>query len=51
LQYELNQRGYKLIVDGIAGPKTIEALTDFQIHNDLVPDGICGPLTRAALKL
>ena len=51
LQYELNQRGYKLIVDGIAGAKTIEALTDFQIHNDLVPDGICGPLTRAALKL
>lgn len=51
MQYELNQHGYKLIVDGIAGPKTIEALTDFQIHNDLVPDGICGPLTRAALKL
>lgn len=51
LQYELNQRGYKLIVDGIAGPKTIEALTDFQIHNDLVPDGICGPLTRAALNI
>ena len=51
LQYELNRRGYKLIVDGQAGPKTIEALTDFQIHQDLVPDGICGPLTRAALKI
>lgn len=51
LQVELNRRGYKLIVDGQAGPKTIEALTDFQIHNDLVPDGICGPLTRAALKI
>lgn len=51
LQVELNRRGYKLIVDGQAGPKTIEALTDFQIHNDLKPDGICGPLTRAALKI
>ena len=51
LQVELNRRGYKLIVDGIAGAKTIEALTDFQIHQDLVPDGICGPLTRAALKI
>lgn len=51
LQYELNRKKYKLIVDGIAGPKTIEALTDFQIHNDLKPDGICGPLTRAALKI
>ena len=51
LQYELNKKGYKLIVDGIAGPKTIEALTDFQIHNDLKPDGICGPLSRASLKI
>ena len=51
LQYELNRKKYKLIVDGIAGPKTIEALTDFQIHNDLKPDGICGPLTRASLKI
>lgn len=51
LQYELNQHGYKLIVDGIAGPKTIEALTDYQVHHDLVPDGIAGPLTRASLKL
>ena len=51
LQYELNQHGYKLIVDGIAGPKTIEALTHYQMHHDLVPDGICGPLTRASLKI
>lgn len=51
LQYELNQHGYKLIVDGIAGPKTIEALTDYQVHHDLVPDGIAGPLTRASFKL
>ena len=51
LQYELNQRGYKLIVDGIAGKKTISALIDYQTKNNLVPDGICGPLTRASLKI
>lgn len=52
LQWMLNDRGgYKLIIDGIAGPKTIEALTHYQMHHDLVPDGICGALTRAALKL
>ena len=51
LQYELNQRGYKLIVDGIAGNVTIGAVMDFQKKNNLVVDGICGTLTRAALKL
>lgn len=50
LQYELNQRGYKLVVDGIAGNMTIGAVMDFQKKNGLVVDGICGTLTRAALK-
>lgn len=50
LQYELNRFGYRLVVDGIAGEKTITALKDFQAKHGLNPDGICGPLTRAALK-
>lgn len=50
LQYELNRRNYRLIVDGIAGEKTIAALKDFQSTHDLVADGICGPLTREKLK-
>ena len=50
LQYALNKKGdYKLAVDGIIGPKSIEALKDFQSKNGLIPDGICGKLTRAAL--
>ena len=50
LQYQLNSKGgYKLIVDGVAGNLTIGALMDFQKKNGLAPDGICGPLTRAAL--
>ena len=52
LQWMLNNKEHcGLIVDGIAGPKTISCLTEYQIHHDLVPDGICGPLTRASLKL
>lgn len=50
LQYELNRAGgYKLIVDGIAGGLTIGALKDFQESHGLIPDGICGSKTRAAL--
>lgn len=50
LQFALNEKGgYKLIVDGIAGPLTIGALKDFQEHHGLVVDGICGVKTRAAL--
>lgn len=49
LQVELNRKGYKLAVDGIAGSKTIDALIDFQSKNGLTPDGICGKLSRAAL--
>lgn len=50
LQFELNRYGYRLVVDGIAGEKTISALKDFQSSHDLVADGICGPLTREKLK-
>lgn len=50
LQYELNRRGYKLVVDGIAKSKTIDSLMEFQKEAGLVPDGICGAKTRAALK-
>lgn len=49
VQVELNRRGYKLMVDGIAGRKTIDALMEYQKENGLVADGICGSKTRAAL--
>ena len=50
LQVELNRYGYKLIVDGIAGAKTIEALKDYQRKHNLIDDGICGSLTRLSFK-
>lgn len=49
LQYELNQHGYKLVVDGIAGNMTIGALMDFQKKHGLTVDGLCGPASRRAL--
>ncbi len=50
LQVELGRKGYHIVVDGIMGPESINALRQFQIAAGLVPDGICGPLTREALK-
>jgi len=50
VQYELNQRGYSLKVDGIAGDKTIAAVKDFQLKFGLKVDGIVGQATRKALK-
>lgn len=49
LQWELNRRGYGLKVDGIYGPKTEEAVRDYQNRAALVSDGIVGPATRAEL--
>ena len=38
-----------LVLDGLAGPRTVEATKAYQRAMDLVPDGIAGPLTRAAI--
>lgn len=50
VQVQLNRFGYKLVVDGVSGLITVGAIMDFQKKHGLVPDGICGPDTRARLK-
>lgn len=41
----------RLVVDGIDGPATRAAVSEFQRRSGLVPDGVAGPLTRARLGL
>ncbi|WP_342152303.1 TIGR02594 family protein [Methylorubrum sp. SB2] len=53
IQRALIARGYDLGpagADGDAGPKTIASVTAFQRSAGLVPDGIAGPKTQAALQ-
>ena len=50
LQRALTLLGYPLSQDGARGPLTISATRAFQSAHGLVPDGLVGPLTRAALR-
>lgn len=52
IQTVLSELGYDLGpcgADGVMGPKTVQAIMDFQSRNSLRIDGIVGPRTRAAL--
>lgn len=51
LQYELNEAGYGLTVDGSFGNKTLAALLAFQQSCKIEVDGICGKETRTNLKV
>jgi peptidoglycan hydrolase-like protein with peptidoglycan-binding domain len=51
LQERLNELGYKLgTVDGVSGPKTVEALKKFQSDNKLSPTGTVDPETIRKLR-
>jgi N-acetylmuramoyl-L-alanine amidase len=51
LQHHLNALGFDAgREDGIHGPDTYRALTEFQRAAGLTPDGICGATTIAALE-
>jgi Transglycosylase SLT domain/Putative peptidoglycan binding domain/LysM domain len=50
LQVALRSRGlYHGRIDAVAGPATRDAVVRFQRQAGLVPDGVAGPRTRAAL--
>ena len=49
MQTQLNKSGFKLTVDGIAGPQTIGALKKYQLKAGLVVDGLCGKNTWRTL--
>ena len=55
MQERLNELGYKVgTVDGVSGPRTVEALKKYQSDNKLTPTGTIDPETarklRAAIK-
>lgn len=50
LQWELNQSGASLIVDGKFQEKTLAAVKDFQTRSNIKVDGIVGKQTRKYLK-
>ncbi|WP_304619340.1 polysaccharide deacetylase family protein [Salipaludibacillus sp. CUR1] len=51
IQSALNSAGANLTVDGIYGPKTRDAVLDFQSgYSSLVNDGIYGPQTKSQLR-
>ena len=51
MQERLNELGYKLgAVDGVSGPRTVEALKKFQADNKLPPTGIIDPDTIRKLR-
>lgn len=50
IQQALINHGYHLVIDGIWGNKTEEAVRAFQADNGLAVDGIVGPATRAKLE-
>lgn len=49
IQSRLNELGYNLASDGLAGTNTDNAVKDFQRKNGLAVDGIVGPSTEAKL--
>jgi hypothetical protein len=51
LQEMLVNDGVVLVVDGIFGPGTRDALAAYQGRNGLTQDGIAGPSTRASLGI
>lgn len=50
LQWELNQSGVKLTIDGSFGPATLTAVKNYQKAHGLEVDGKVGPATRESLK-
>ena len=49
IQAALCEAGHTLDIDGEFGPKTDNALREFQRKNDLEIDGVAGPATYAKL--
>ena len=50
LQKLLGDKGYTVLIDGIFGDETLEAVKAYQADHDLRVDGVVGPKTWSALN-
>ena len=50
VQWQLTRNGIFCAVDGLFFGGSVSALKEFQAAHGLTADGVCGPLTREALK-
>jgi hypothetical protein len=50
VQNRLRSHGFDVVSDGIAGPKTIAAITVFQKLAGLSVDGVAGPVTQGRMR-
>ena len=50
-QVQCLQENLLITPDGIFGPKTRQAVIDFQLLHNLKPDGIVGPITRSFINI
>ena len=50
LQLCLTMLGFEANADGVYGPQTESAVTDYQMSRGLAADGICGKMTWATIK-
>lgn len=51
IQEWLGRAGLPVLVDGVYGYRTEEAIKEFQAQNNLKPDGVCGLATMSVLML
>lgn len=51
VQAQLNDEGFNLLVDGVYGSQTEEAVRSFQEQKNLTIDGVAGPRTMNALDV
>lgn len=49
VQQRLADRGWRIVIDGVFGPKTDKVIRGFQADKSLEVDGIVGPITWSAM--
>ncbi|QTA92167.1 caspase family protein [Desulfonema magnum] len=49
MQQGLKNAGFRIVVDGVFGPHTHKVIKQFQEKNEILSDGVVGPIVRSVL--